>query len=173
MKNLKNIPILIVAGISLFFASCEVNEVTEVREVVEADPNILFERRNVNLIARNNNEFQTIINFPNGFEVRDSDLVIAYRSIGIDNQSRTDVWDALPKTYSENIGLISYNFNYSINGIEIIMVVEDNVDLNSLSDFTTNQIFQFAILPSRFDQSSKILNRVNLIMKKFPKKLFF
>lgn len=157
MKNFKYTSLLILVGISLFLTSCDINETTEVTEIIEAEPNILFEERNVSFTT--NNEFAAFIEFPPGFEIRDSDLVIAYRMKGIDANSKTAVWDALPKSYFEDFGTFSFNFNYSLSGIEILLDTQDGLDKTTLpDDFRVNQIFQFAILPSQFSQSRKILN---------------
>jgi len=160
MKHLKNISIGVLAMFSLFFTSCEVNEITEVREireVVEADPNIIFERT---LSFTTENNFSTIVNFPNGFNSRETDLVVAYIANGIDPANNIPLWDALPKTiFIEGGGVVAFNFNYSAGGIEVFLDAEDTLDKNTLpSILTTNRNFRFAILPSQLNRSGKILD---------------
>jgi len=158
MKNLIYSAILI--GISFFVTSCETTEITEVTEVIEAEPNILFERT---LNFNTSNNFSDFVNFPNDFEIRDTDLVVAYRLEGLNEDSNgvlTPIWEPLPQTiFLDAGGTVLFTFNYSERGIEVFLDAENDVDKTALlEDLTTEQIFQFAILPSQLNTSSKILN---------------
>lgn len=140
--------------ISFFITSCETTEVTEVTEVIEAEPNVLFEQQGINFT--DGNDFSTLINFPNDFEIRDTDLVIAYRLTGTVTGTNTGIWEPLPETiFLNGGGTILYTFNYSETGIELFLDVEDGVDRLTLPDeLITNQIFQFAILPSQLNSNT-------------------
>lgn len=160
MKHLKNISIGVLAGFSLLLTSCERNEITEVREiteVVEADPNILFERT---LSFTTENNFSVIVNFPNGFNSKETDLVVGYIAKGIDQNNNIPLWDALPKTvFIDGNNVAAFNFNYSAGGIEVFLDTQDGLDKNTLpSILTTNRNFRFAILPSQLNRSGKILD---------------
>ncbi len=154
MKNLKYIGIFLSILTSLFMSSCETTEVTE---VIEAEPNILFERQ---LSFTSANDYSVIVDFPQDFEIRDTDLVIAYRRNGVDeSNNNAGIWDALPRTYFGPLGDVTYSFNYSVGGIQVLLDAEDGLDREALGDdFRINQDFQFAILPSEL-RSGKILNQ--------------
>jgi len=160
MKNLKNISTALLVGFSLLLTSCEFTDVTEVTEVVEADPNIIFER-NLNFnFNGTDNILNGIINYPNSFNPREDDLVIVYLQNGVDEQNNNlPLWDALPRTFFLNDEPIVYNFNYSPGGIEILIDAGNGFDKTSIpADFTDNQLFRIAVLPGQFSRSGKTLD---------------
>lgn len=153
----KIVPFFSLLIISFAFFSCEtteITEVTEVTEVIEAEPNILFEQQGINFTAEN--DFSTLISFPNNFEIRDTDLVIAYRLTGRVEGSNTDIWEPLPQTiFLDGGGTVLYTFNYSETGIGVFLDVEDGVDRLTLpDDLIFDQVFQFAILPSQLNSNA-------------------
>ncbi len=165
MKNLKKIAIVTLVGCLGVLTSCEINEVTEVREItetIEANPNIIFERNvNFNFDAQSN-QLGTIINYPSNFQSREDDLVIVFLQNGIDNTG-FPLWDALPRTFFLDDRQIIYNFNYSVDRIEILIDDSNRLDRTSIpAEFTDNQLFRIAVLPGQFSVSGKILNSADL-----------
>lgn len=161
MKTLKKTYIGAFIGLGLLLGSCEVtevNEVIEVREVpveVETAPeNILFEVK-VSFIT--GNDFSSIVDFPSDIEIFDTDLVVGYLMNGVDDRDNP-IWDALPKTFYGDLGATTFNFNYSQGGVEVLLDAENGLDKNMLpEDFRIDRVFQFAIIPSAFNKSGKLL----------------
>ncbi len=143
-KNLmKNLFLLLAISVTFLFSSCEGPQgppgppgYDNLGQVFET---------NINFNEGNN--YSRLITFPNNIEVFESDVVLVYLLEDVVNGY--DVWTPLPQTYFLNQGTLLYTFDHTFLDVNIFL--DANFNLNTLgSDFTNDQIFRIAILPSEY-----------------------
>ena len=142
MKKLLLIPI-----ISLFIISC-------VSEIGPPGPpgqdgidgiNILGQIFEAQVDFTADNGFEVFIEFPSQIEVFDTDVVIAYILVGIDNG--VDIWEPLPQTLFFEDGILLYGYNYTFN--DIVFFLDGTVSIADLNpELTQDIIFRVAIIPA-------------------------
>ena len=142
MKKLLLIPI-----ISLFIISC-------VSEIGPPGPpgqdgidgiNILGQIFEAQVDFTADNDFEVFIEFPSQIEVFDTDVVIAYILVGIDNG--VDIWEPLPQTLFFEDGILLYGYNYNFN--DIVFFLDGTVSIADLNpELTQDIIFRVAIIPA-------------------------
>jgi hypothetical protein len=101
------------------------------------------------------NGYGIITEFPNNFEVFESDVVLVYLLEGqlSDPTGPVDVWSQLPQTfYLDNGDQVVYNFNHTFFNAEIFLDGNANLDILPFT-FTENQVFRIAILPAEFAEN--------------------
>ncbi len=95
--------------------------------------------------------YELFFNFPNNFEIFDTDVVLVYILWEVDggNGNQTDVWRLLPQTVVLDDGILQYNFDYTLSDVKIFL--EGSTDFNNLlAAETDNQVFRIAVLPADF-----------------------
>jgi len=93
------------------------------------------------------NDYRLIFDFPNDFEIYDTDVVLVY--ILWEVAGETDVWRLLPQTVALPEGIIQYNFDYTVLDVQVFM--EGTIPPEDwLPAETDNQIFRIAVLPADF-----------------------
>ena len=103
---------------------------------------------------RASNNYELFFNFPNNFEIYDTDVVLVYILWETTNGNQTDVWRLIPQTRFIDDGVIQYNFDYTVSDVRIFLETTfDYADL--LPAETDNQIFRIAVLPADFIASKK------------------
>ena len=110
-------------------------------------------------------EREVNFNNGNGFAVTipltppifNTDAVLVYHLYTVSNG--VDVWRLLPQTYYMNDGgALDYNFDYSINRVNIFLGAD--FDLNTLSsDWTQGQVFRVVIVPADVFETGKSVNK--------------
>lgn len=95
-------------------------------------------------------EYTISFEFPDDFEIYDSDVVLVY--ILWSQENDMDIWRLLPQTqiFENNEGnkdFVQYNFDYTI--ADVLIYLEGTVD-EFLEGETDNQIFRIAVLPADF-----------------------
>lgn len=93
------------------------------------------------------NNFSAFINFPNNVEVFESDAVLVYLLEEVDGD--VDVWTPLPQTYFTEFGTMIYSFNHTFLDVNIFLDGDFNL-INLSPEFTQNQTFRIAVVPSEF-----------------------
>lgn len=102
------------------------------------------------------NEYQLFFDFPNNFEIYNTDVVLVYILWDVVNVNgkNTDVWRLLPQTIVLDEGVIQYNFDYTVNDVRIFL--EATIPFNELLPAETqDQVFRIAVLPADFVASKK------------------
>lgn len=143
---MRNILLFLALSTTILFTSCEGEEGPPgppgdtgglfFAQVFEANLNFNF-----------NNDFSGLVTFPNTIEVFESDVVLVYLLDGVENGN--DIWTQLPRTYFPPQGTLVYNFDHTFLDVNIFL--GGNFDLNTLdSQYTDNQIFRIAVVPSEF-----------------------
>jgi hypothetical protein len=120
------------------------------------------------------NNYQLYFNFPNNFEIYDTDVVLVYIlwETTTVNGNQTDVWRLMPQTRFIDDGVIQYNFDYTVNDVRVFLETTfDYVDL--LPSETNDQIFRIAVLPADFMATKKSaeINDLSILMN--SKELIF
>lgn len=103
---------------------------------------------------RASGNYELFFNFPNNFEIYDTDVVLVYILWETTNGNQTDVWRLIPQTRFIDDGVIQYNFDYTVSDVRIFLETTfDYADL--LPAETDNQVFRIAVLPADFIASKK------------------
>lgn len=113
------------------------------------------------------NNYEMFFDFPNNFEIYDTDVVMVYILWDVVNVNgkNTDVWRALPQTLVYDQGVLQYNFDYTVNDVRVFL--ETTMSYGELlPSETQDQVFRIAVLPADFvSQKSKAeLNDLNLVL---------
>jgi hypothetical protein len=109
------------------------------------------------------NEYQLFFDFPNNFEIYDTDVVLVYILWDVVNVNgkNTDVWRLLPQTIVLDEGVIQYNFDYTVNDVRIFL--EATIPFSELLPAETqDQVFRIAVLPADFVASKKAAEIMDL-----------
>jgi len=109
------------------------------------------------------NEYQLFFDFPNNFEIYDTDVVLVYILWDVVNVNgkNTDVWRLLPQTIVLDEGVIQYNFDYTVNDVRIFL--EATIPFSDLLPAETqDQVFRIAVLPADFVASKKAAEIMDL-----------
>lgn len=172
---MKNILFFIAIAGSFILSSCKGDPGpqgpaggVEYAKVFEAEvPNFQYDNSR-------NQLFSNFFSFP--FTVYESDVVLAYRYEGqedIGNGEKADIWTMLPNTlfFTDGTGdLFQYNFNHTF--IDIQFTIEGNFPLNNIgSNYSSNQIFRIAVVPSEFANRKPSMDEVLKVMKEQSNKI--
>jgi hypothetical protein len=109
------------------------------------------------------NNYELFFDFPNNFEIYDTDVVLVYILWDVVNLNgkNTDVWRLLPQTIVLDEGVIQYNFDYTVNDVRIFL--EATIPFSELLPAETqDQVFRIAVLPADFIASKKAAEIMDL-----------
>lgn len=114
-----------------------------------AGTNILGQVFETTVNFNSSNGFSVILDFPKNVEVFESDAVLVYLLEEVVNGD-VDVWTPLPQTYFiDRQGTMIYSFNHSFVDLKIFL--DADFPLNNLpTNFTQDQTFRIAVVPSQF-----------------------
>ena len=91
------------------------------------------------------NGYEVLVDFPTSIEVFDTDVVMAYVLINIDDGA--DIWEPLPQTLFIENDILLYGFNHTY--FDISFFLDGTIDLNTLGPlYTDNIVFRVAIIPA-------------------------
>ncbi|NND88938.1 MAG: collagen-like protein [Flavobacteriaceae bacterium] len=153
---MKQLFLLLAVTTSLIFTSCEgdpgppgepginiLGQVYEVNTTLQFDPS--------------SGTYSRVLTIPSNIEVFESDVILVYRLekvVGAPDGGNADAWAPLPQNFFlDNGDIIQYVFNHTFFDVEII--IDGDYDPNTLSlDFTDNQVFRIAVVPSEFGDAS-------------------
>lgn len=113
------------------------------------------------------NNYELYFNFPNNFEIYDTDVVLVYIlwETTTVNGNQTDVWRLMPQSRFIDNGVIQYNFDHTVNDVRVFL--ETTFDYGDLlPSETDDQIFRIAVLPADFMATKKSaeINDLNILM---------
>ena len=113
------------------------------------------------------NNYELYFNFPNNFEIYDTDVVLVYIlwETTTVNGNQTDVWRLMPQTRFIDDGVIQYNYDNTVNDVRVFLETTFNyADL--LPAETDNQVFRIAVLPADFMATKKSaeINDLSILM---------
>ncbi len=110
------------------------------------------------------NSYSRLITYPSNVVVYESDVVLVYLLEEVVNGD-VDVWSQLPQTYFPPQGTLLYTFDHTF--IDVNIFLDGNFNLNTLGpDYTDNQIFRIAIIPSEYADAdlsmAELMNNLQL-----------
>ena len=98
------------------------------------------------------NDFSALFEYPPGVEVFESDVILVYQLVAVDNG--LDIWEPLPRTMFFQDGILLYGYDFSF--VDINFFLDGTVDLTQLDPaLSQNQVFRVAIVPAEFAQDLK------------------
>ncbi len=167
---MKKALLFLVVSVSIFFLACEGDPGPPGPEGVPG-VNILGQVFEVNVDFQFNNTTglqDALVNIPNNVEVFESDVILVYRLEKVVNANggNADAWSPLPQNFFlDNGDIIQYVYNHTFFDVELL--IDGNFDLSTLGpDFTNDQIFRIAVVPSEFAQDnlsmSQLLNGLQI-----------
>ncbi|GGE12502.1 hypothetical protein [Psychroflexus salis] len=110
----------------------------------------------VNFTSQNN--YGTLIDFPQEIEVFETDVVLVYllEDVIPDSTGPIDVWSLLPRTfYLDDGSQVAYNFTHTFLDVELFLA--GNTNFSTLgSAFTLDQTFRIAVVPAEFAENPDI-----------------
>lgn len=143
---MKNILLFFAITAAIFITSCE-GDPGPPGPQGEPGINILGQVFEVNVDLNANTNFEQLVSIPSNIEVFESDVILVYWLEAVDNG--LDIWSQLPQTIYLSDGSFQYTFNHTF--ADVLLFLQGDIDLNSLgSEFTNDQIFRIAIVPSEF-----------------------
>ncbi|ADR22471.1 hypothetical protein MATR_36830 [Marivirga tractuosa] len=103
----------------------------------------------VDLTFSASNEYSLLLEFPEDFQMLESDKVLVYFLYSDPQADETDVWRLLPQTEFTNFGTLIYNYDFTM--FDVILFLDSNFDLNLLgASFTDNWIARVVVVPGQF-----------------------
>lgn len=115
----------------------------------------------------NANGYLAEIEIPLDIDLLESDMVLVYRLVGVDNDG-FDVWRPLPEiVYTANGDEFQYNFDHNFDFVDLYLYAPPSFDLGSVSELDRlEQIFRIVILPVDFVNSINIdINNYNDVVQ--------
>jgi len=157
---MKKLLLLLVFSTTLIFTSCEGPS----GPPGPPGDSLLGQVFEANITFNNGNGYSRLITYPSNVVVYESDVVLVYLLEGVSNNG-IDIWSQLPQTYFLPQGTLLYTFDHTFLDVKIFL--DANFSLNSLgSDFTNDQIFRIAIIPSEFANANlsmeELMSRINI-----------
>lgn len=103
----------------------------------------------VDLTFSLSNEYSLILEFPDDFQMLESDKVLVYFLYSDPNADEPDLWRALPQTEFTDLGTLIYNYDFTI--FDVALFLDANFDLNSLAArYTDDWIARVVVVPGQF-----------------------
>jgi hypothetical protein len=103
----------------------------------------------VDLTFSASNEYSLLLEFPNDFQMLESDKVLVYFLYDYIEEDDLDIWRALPQTEFTNFGTLVYNYDFTI--FDVNLFLDSNFDLNLLgASYTDNWIARVVVVPGQF-----------------------
>ena len=162
---MKNLLLLFAITSSIFFTACE----GDPGPPGEPGINILGQVFETTIDFTANNNYRQLVTYPSNIEAFESDVVLVYwlEDVVPDGSGGTiDVWSQLPQTiYLDGGGSFQYTFNHTF--IDALIFLQGDIDLSTLgNEFTRDQVFRIAIVPSEFASANltmeALLGKINI-----------
>ena len=113
----------------------------------------------VDLTFSASNEYTLLLEFPDNFEMFNSDKVLVYFLYSDPQVDEPDIWRLLPQTEFTDFGTLVYNYDFTM--FDVILFLDANFDLNLLSaSFTDNWIARVVVVPGQL-QNGRALSPVD------------
>jgi hypothetical protein len=114
------------------------------------------------------NDWSLYYKFPANFVVYETDVVLVYilwDQVTDKSGKLQDVWRLLPQTVVLKEGVLQYNFDYTLNDVDIFL--GGTLDLHTLLPAESqDQVFRIVVLPADFAMENSInLFNYDLVMK--------
>ena len=145
---MKKIYLLLVLAVATLIVSCE-GDPGPPGPQGEPGINILGQVFEVTVDLNANTNFEQLVTIPSNVEVFESDVILVYWLEAVSPNGDLDIWSPLPQTIYLQDGSFQYTFNHTF--VDVLLFLQGDIDLNTLgSDFTNDQVFRIAVVPSEF-----------------------
>jgi len=155
---------LIILALGLLVSSCYVEEVNPEQtqgpqgpqgpEGPAGESGYLFEFEGVNFTAP---AYDVILPYPDDFEGLDSDVALVYLLWGVETDSNGDpieIWRQLPQTIFHPMGLLLYNYDFTLSDVRLFLDGEFNLDGLGAID-TDDWVVRIVVVPGEFWASGR------------------
>lgn len=113
----------------------------------------------VDLTFSASNEYSLLLEFPDNFQMLESDKVLVYFLYSNPATDDTDLWRLLPQTEFTDFGTLVYNYDFTM--FDVALFLDANFDLNLLgANFTDNWIARVVVVPGQL-QNGRMANPVD------------
>ncbi|WP_375579542.1 hypothetical protein ABWH96_00255 [Marivirga tractuosa] len=103
----------------------------------------------VDLTFSASNEYSLLLEFPEDFQMLETDKVLVYFLYSDPSTDDPDLWRALPQTEFTEHGTLVYNYDFTM--FDVVLFLDSNFDLNKLgATFTDNWIARVVVVPGQF-----------------------
>lgn len=107
------------------------------------------------------NDYQYLVQIPQSIEVYESDVVMAYILVGVDDG--IDIWEPLPQTLFLGKEILLYGFDHTL--FDVNLFLDGNVYLPGLDpSYTDEVVFRIAVIPADFAAQIDV-NKLDHVMK--------
>lgn len=107
----------------------------------------VFEYTELTFSASNN--YSIVLEFPDNFEMFDSDKVLVYFLYSNPSTNDPDLWRLLPQTEFTDFGTLLYNYDFTM--FDAALFLDGDFDLNLLgASYTDNWIARVVVVPGQF-----------------------
>ena len=107
------------------------------------------------------NDYQYLVSIPSSIDVFDSDVVMAYKLVGVDGG--TDIWEPLPQTLFLGNQILLYGFDYTKNDVSFFLDGTVNFD-NLGAEYTDGIVLRVAVIPADFAREIDV-NKLDNVLK--------
>lgn len=97
--------------------------------------------------------YSSTLDFPNDFQMLDSDVVLVYFLWGVDND--LEIWRQLPQTLLLEEGTLLYNFDFTTNDVVVFMDADFNMDVLG-ANYTDEWVARVVVVPAQFADNGRI-----------------
>ncbi len=104
------------------------------------------------------NNYELFYEFPAGFEMYESDIVLVYilwEVVEGNDGGTVDVWRPLPQSVVLNEGILQYNFDYTFGDVRIFLDGDINFNI-LLPAEKENQIFRIVVFPADYAKNNLV-----------------
>lgn len=102
----------------------------------------------VDLTFSASNDYNLLLEFPDNFQMLESDKVLVYFLYSDPQADEPDIWRLLPQTEFTEFGTLIYNYDFTM--FDVVLFLDANFDLNLLSaGFTDNWIARVVVVPGQ------------------------
>lgn len=107
------------------------------------------------------NDYQYLVDIPSSIEVFNSDVVLAYKLVGVDNG--TDIWEPLPQTLFLGNQILMYGFDFT--QYDVSFFLDGTVNFDDLNaEYTDGIVFRVAVIPAEFAKEIDV-NKLDHVLK--------
>jgi hypothetical protein len=167
LTAMKTIKVILMVPILALFTACVFESTVPGRDGKDGDA-LLGSVFEVEGDFTPSNDWSLYYQFPASFEVYETDAVLVYilwDQVTDKFGKVQDVWRLLPQTVVLKEGILQYNFDYTVNDVEIFL--GGTLDLRTLLPAESqDQIFRIVVLPADFAMYNSIdVTNFDLVLK--------
>lgn len=106
------------------------------------------------------NGYEYLVELPGDIEVYDSDLIMSYILVGVDNG--VDIWEPLPQTLFFGNEILLYGYDHTM--FDVRFFLDGTVNFDFLDSFYTDGIiFRIAIIPADYAKTIDV-NKMQTVL---------